>query len=101
MVRDLRVYAEANQAEVFHWRTSYGDEFDAVVQRRGGPWLPVEVKLGASRVDEGARSLLKACDQVDADGPGPPVNKLVITSTGYAYQRPDGVAVVPLPALGP
>lgn len=101
VVRDLRVYAGANQAEVFHWRTSYGDEFDAVVQRRDGAWLPVEVKLGASRVDEGARSLLRGCGQVDADGRGPPVNKLVITTTGYAYQRPDGVAVVPLPALGP
>ncbi len=101
VVRDLRVYAAANRAEVYHCRTSYGDELDAVVERRDGSWLAVEVKLGAARVDEAARSLLKACAAIDAGDRGEPANKLVITATGYSYQRPDGVSVVPITALGP
>jgi hypothetical protein len=101
VVRDLRVYADANRAHVFHWRTSYGHEFDAVVERRDGSWMPVEVKLGVSRVDDAAQSLLTACEQVDTSDRGEPANKLVITSTGFAYRRPDGVSVVPITALGP
>jgi len=101
VIRDLRVYADANHARVFHWRTSYGNEFDAVVERRDGSWLPVEVKLSAARVDEAARSLIKACETVDAGERGAPVAKLIVTATGYGYRRPDGVSVVPITVLGP
>ena len=71
------------------------------MERRDGSWLAVEVKLGAARVDEAARALLRACREVDADERGLPVKKLVITATGYSYQRDDGVSVVPITALGP
>lgn len=101
VIRDLRIYAEANRARVFHWRTSYGNEFDAVVERRDGSWLPVEVKLGAARADEAAASLIKSCEHVDPGERGAPVAKLVITATGLGYRRPDGVSVVPITALGP
>lgn len=101
VIRDLRIYAEANRARVFHWRTSYGNEFDAVVERRDGSWLPVEVKLGATRADEAAASLIKSCEHVDPGERGAPVAKLVITATGLGYRRPDGVSVVPITALGP
>lgn len=101
VIRDLRIYAEANRARVFHWRTSYGHEFDAVVERRDGSWLPVEVKLGATRADEAAASLIKSCEHVDPGERGAPVAKLVITATGLGYRRPDGVSVVPITALGP
>lgn len=101
VIRDLRIYAEANRARVFHWRTSYGHEFDAVVERRDGSWLPVEVKLGATRADEAAASLIKSCEHVDPGERGAPVTKLVITATGLGYRRPDGVSVVPITALGP
>ncbi len=101
VIRDLRVYASANRAEVFHWRTSYGDEFDAVVERRDGAWIPVEIKLSAARVDEAAESLTRACQSIDAGSRGAPINKLVVTATGYSYRRPDGVCVVPVTALAP
>lgn len=101
VVRDLRVYAAANRAEVYHCRTSYGNEIDAVVERRDGSWLAVEVKLGSARVDDAARSLLKACAALDAGDRGEPTNKLVITAAGYGYQRDDGVSVLPITALGP
>ncbi len=101
VVRDLRVYAAANRAEVYHARDSYGHEIDAVIERRDGAWVPVEVKLGAGRVDEAARSLLRACAAVDTTDRGEPANKLVVTAEGYAYRRPDGVSVVPIGTLGP
>ncbi len=101
VVRDLRVYAAANRAEVYHFRSSYNDEFDAVVERRDGSWLPVEVKLGAARTDEAACSMISACSRIDTDERGEPVNKLVITATGYGYRRDDGVSVVPITALAP
>ena len=101
VVRDLRVYASANQAEVYHARSSYGHEFDAVIERRDGAWVPVEVKLGTARVDDAARSLLESCDAIDTAERGRPANMLVVTATGYGYTRPDGVSVVPLTALGP
>ncbi|MXW95868.1 MAG: DUF4143 domain-containing protein [Acidimicrobiaceae bacterium] len=101
VVRDLRVYAGDCGAEVYHCRTSYGDEIDAVVERRDGAWLAVEVKLGPARVDEAARSLLKACATVDAGERGDPVRKVVVTAVGYGYERYDGVSAVPVTALGP
>ena len=101
VVRDLRVYAAANRAEVYHCRSSYGHELDAVVEHRDGRWLAVEIKLGAARVDEAARSLLKTCAAIDAGERGEPASKLVITAAGYGYQRHDGVSVVPITALGP
>lgn len=101
MIRDLRVYAAANHAEVFHWRTSDGEEFDAVVERRDGTWTPVEVKLGTARVDQAAGSLTKSCEAIDVGERGEPVAKLVITSTGYSYQGPDGVSAAPTTALIP
>lgn len=101
VVRDLRIYAAANRVEVYHCRTSYGDELDAVVERRDGSWLAVEVKLGAARVDEAARSLLTARAAIDAGERGEPAAKLVITAAGFSYRRPDSVSVVPITALGP
>jgi len=102
VVRDLRVYAEANDAAVYHYRDSNGHELDAVVQSGDGRWLAVEVKLGAGdRLDEAARSLVRACEQIDTTRVGEPAKKLVITPSGYGYERPDGVTVLPLTALGP
>lgn len=97
VICDLRVYAAANHAQVFHWRTSYGEEFDAVAERRDGSWMPVEVKLGTARVDEAASSLIKSCKTVDAGERGEPVAKLAITSTGYSYPGPDGAPQPPSP----
>ena len=100
VVRDLRVYAEANDAAVYHYRDSNGHEIDAVVEHGDGRWLAVEVKLGA-RSDEAARSLTRACGQIDVTRAGEPTKKLVVTAEGYGYERPDGVSVLPITALGP
>ena len=101
VVRDLRIYAQANDAEVLQYRDNTGLEVDAVLQAADGRWAAFEIKLGAGRVDEGARNLLKFAARVDQAVCGAPSALAVIVAAGYGYQRPDGVGVVPITALGP
>ena len=101
VVRDLRVYAQAADAEVFHYREKGGLEVDAIVQSNDGRWAAFEVKLGEGRVDEGARNLLRLAARVDQKRMGEPMALGVIVSSGYGYTREDGVGVIPIGALGP
>lgn len=100
-VRDLRVYSDPIGAVVKHFRDSSGLEVDAVVVRRDGSWGAVEVKLGGQEfIDAGARNLLKLRDSL-AEGMRRPSFMMVLTATGAAYRREDGVWVVPLGCLRP
>ena len=103
VIRDLRVYADAHGGDVCHYRDESGLEVDAIVEAGDGRWIGCEVKLGAlDAVDTAARSLLKLAERVDVSVVGPPAKLVVITAGGeYAYERADGVAVVPIAALGP
>ncbi len=101
VVRDLRVYAQAAEARVFHYRDNTGLEVDAVVDAGPGRWAAFEIKLGTGRIDDGARTLLKFADRVDTERCGEPATLGVIVGSGYAYTRPDGVGVIPVGALGP
>ena len=103
VVRDLRVYAEAMDAAVYHYRDNTGLEVDAIVETAAGRWLAAEVKLGGGKaIDAAARSLLKLRARVDTVAAGEPTKLMVVTAVGgYCYDRPDGVAVVPVTALGP
>jgi uncharacterized protein len=100
VVRDLRIYAQANKASVWHYRDNTGAEADAVVQTADGRWGAIEVKLGAARIDDGAASLMRVAAHVDLERHGPPTFLAVVTSGGYAYRREDGVLVVPITTLG-
>jgi hypothetical protein len=101
VVRDLRVLSQPMEGRVLHFRDSKGLEVDAVVHLADGRWGAFEVKLGASRVDDGARSLLSFLRKVDTTRIGAPAVLGVITGTGFGYRRPDGVHVIPIGALGP
>jgi len=101
VVRDLRIYAQALDASVFHYRDSTDLEADAIVERRDGSWAAFEVKLGQGAVDVAARALLRVADRVDPGKHGKPAVLGVITGWGYGYRRPDGVAVIPIGALAP
>ncbi|MCY3689369.1 MAG: ATP-binding protein [Gammaproteobacteria bacterium] len=103
VVRDLRIYAAPHDAELSHYRDNTGLEVDAVIQTAAGAWLPVEVKLGNSEsiIDAAASTLLKFKSRVDTAKMGEPANLLLVTATGYAYRRPDGVTVAPIGSLGP
>ncbi len=101
VVRDLRIYAQACDAQVFHYRDNNGHEADAVVQAGDGRWAAFEIKLGSGLVDEGAESVKRFAKQIDAAKSGEPAVLGVITGTGYGFVRNDGVHVIPLGSLGP
>jgi hypothetical protein len=101
VVRDLRIYAQAMDADVLHYHDNTGLEADAVVQSRDGSWGAFEVKLGLSAIDDAADTLLRLAARVDIDRHGAPAVLAVITGWGYGYRRPDGVSVIPIGALAP
>lgn len=101
VVRDLRIYAQAMDASVFHYRDSTDLEADAIVEWRDGVWAAFEVKLGPGAVATAAESLLRVGARVDPEKHGKPALLAVITGWGYGYRRPDGVAVIPIGALAP
>ncbi len=101
VIRDLRVLAQALDGEVFHYRDDYGIEVDAIVQLRDGRWGAIEIKLGEGQVDAAAQGLLRFRQQIDTSRTGEPAFLAVVCGKGYGYQRSDGIAVLPVGALGP
>lgn len=103
-VRDLRVYADALDGNVFHFRNSSGLECDAVLHRRNGTYGLVEIKLGGGElIEKGASSLKALSDKIDTDKMPTPSFMMVLTAVGdYSYRRPqDGIWVVPIGCLKP
>lgn len=100
-VRDLRVYADALNGKVYHFRDRNGLECDAVVHLRNGSYGLVEIKLGGDDlVDAGVRTLKALSDKIDTDRMKQPSFLMVLTAVGpYAYRRDDGVYVVPVGCL--
>ena len=100
-VRDLRVYADALGGKVYHYRDKTGLECDAVIHLRNGLYGLIEVKLGGDKlIEEGAKNLLTLSDKIDTTKMKAPAFKMVLVGVGkYAYQRQDGVYVVPIGCL--
>lgn len=100
-VRDLRVYAEPLNGNVYHFRDSKGLECDSVIHLRNGKYGLVEIKLGGDRlIEEGASNLIKLRDKINIDNMNAPSFMMVLTAVGkFAFQRKDGVYVVPLSTL--
>ena len=100
-VRDLRVYAEANDGNVFHYRDKSGLECDAVVHLRNGSYGLIEIKLGGNTlIEEGAANLISLAGKIDTNKMNSPSFMMILTAVGqYAYQRTDGVLVVPISRL--
>lgn len=99
--RDIRVYAQTNDGDVFHYRDKSGLEADLIVQLHDGRWAAIEVKLGHKQIDYAAENLLKLKSRIDKDKMGKPSFLLVLTGGEYAYRREDGVLVVPIACLKP
>ena len=103
-VRDLRVFAEALNGKVYHYRDKSGLECDAVVHLRNGQYGLIEIKLGGdSLIKDGATTLNALEEQIDTTRMKSPAFKMILTATGeYAYRRPkDGIYVVPIGCLKP
>lgn len=99
VTRDLRVYSQANNGEIFHYRDKDKLEADLIIRLHDGRWAAVEVKLGSKEIEEGARHLIELKRKVDTDKVGEPSFLMVVTGGEFAYQREDGVLVVPLGCL--
>lgn len=103
-VRDLRVFADALDGKVYHYRDKSGLECDTVIHLRNGSYGLIEIKLGGqSLIDDGARVLNQLAGQIDTTRMKAPSFKMVLTATGeYSYRRPeDGIYVVPIGCLKP
>ena len=100
-MRDLRIFADALDGQVYHYRDASGLECDAVVHLRNGAYGLIEIKLGgAARIDEGAVNLNKLAEKIDTEKMKKPAFKMVLTGIGdFAYCRKDGVLVVPIGSL--
>ena len=100
-VRDLRVYAEALDGQLYHYRDSSGLECDTVLHRRNGSYALLEVKLGGEdNINKGAASMIELSNNIDTDKMPLPSFMAVIVGVGkFAYQRKDGVYVIPIGCL--
>lgn len=100
-VRDLRIFADALDGQVYHYRDKDGQECDAVIHLRNGQYGLIEIKLGGDKlIEEGAQSLKKMESKIDTDKMKAPSFLMVLTGIGgYAYRRKDGVCVVPIGCL--
>ena len=100
-IRDIRVFADALNGAVYHYRDKEGQECDAVVHLRNGKYGLIEIKLGGDRlIEEGAKSLKSMESKLDTEKMNAPSFLMVLTGTGdYAYRRHDGVFVVPIGCL--
>lgn len=100
-VRDLRVFAEALDGRLYHYRDSSGLECDTVLHRRNGTYALIEVKLGGEKlIEEGVNSLQALANTIDTSKMSAPSFKMVLTAVGqYACQRKDGIFIVPIGCL--
>lgn len=97
--RDLRIYSEAIDGQVFHYHDSSGLESDAVVSLNDGRWAAIEVKLGSKEIEEAAVHLLELKEKVNTDKMREPTFLMILTGTEIAYRRKDGVFIVPIGCL--
>lgn len=101
VTRDLRIYSQLIDGEVFHYRDKNELEADIIIRLHDNRWAAVEVKLGNKEIEEGARHLLALQKKVDTDKVGDPSFLMIVTGGQYAYRRIDGVYVVPIGCLKP
>lgn len=98
--RDLKIYAESFDAELYHYQDYNNNEMDAVIAMPDGKWCGFEIKLGANQIDMAAENLIKIKNEIKASGGIAPDSLCVICGlSNAAYQRPDGVFVVPITVL--
>ena len=100
-IRDLRVYADSLDGQIYHYRDKSGLECDAVIHLRNGDYGLIEIKLGGDKlIEEGAKSLLKLSDKIDTTKMKKPSFLMILCGVApFAYQRKDGVFVVPIGCL--
>jgi predicted AAA+ superfamily ATPase len=99
-IHELRVYAQANDAKVFHYNDSTGLEVDAIVQKYDGVFCAFEIKLGTGQIEDAAKNLLKFEALLGENSKANLASLNIITGTGISYKRNDGINVISLASLG-
>ena len=97
--RDMRVYAQANDGDIFHYRDKSELESDLIIKLHDGRWAAIDVKLGNSHIEEAAKNLTKLKEKIDENKMKKPSFLMIITGGQAAYRREDGVLVVPIGCL--
>lgn len=98
--RDLKIYADSFNAKVYHYQDYLNREIDSVIELEDGNWCAFEIKLGVKSIDDAAKNLIKIRDSIrEENGREPSVLCVICGLVNAAYQRPDGVYVVPITAL--
>lgn len=98
--RDLLTYVDAFNAKLYHYQDYKNNEIDAIIELKNGDWCGIEIKLGANKIDEAAKNLLKINNAIIKEGGIGAKSLCVICGlTNAAYKRDDGVYVVPITAL--
>ena len=97
--RDVRIYAQANDGDVFYYRDKNGLETDLIVRLRNGKWAAIEVKLGQNQIEDAATNLLALKNKVDVNKMGEPSFLMILTGGLLAYRRKDGIWVIPIGCL--
>lgn len=98
-IRDLRIYSQALNGEVYHYNDNSGLEVDAIISLDDGRWGAIEIKMGQRQVEEASANLLKLRDKIDTQHMNPPSFLAVVTGNGYALRQENGVLVVPIGCL--
>ena len=100
VTHELRVYGQANDAKVYHYRDSSGLEVDSIVQKFNGDWCAFEIKLGTGQIEEAAQNLLKFASIIEPSVSKKQKSLNIITGTGISYTRRDGINIISLASLG-
>ena len=99
VVRDLRIYAEVIDGQVFRYKDKNGLEIDTIIQLSDGRWGAIQIKMGSHLFDEAAKKLINFAARVDQTTMGKPSFLAIISATEYGYIRDDGVYVIPIGCL--
>ena len=98
--RDLKIYADSFDAKCYHYQDYLNNEIDSVIEMPDGSWCAFEIKLGAKQIEEASQKLVNISQKIKSEGgKAPSVMCVICGLTNAAYQRPDGVYVVPITAL--
>jgi predicted AAA+ superfamily ATPase len=98
-IRDLRIYAEALDGSVYHYRDQLNFEVDAIIQLKDERWAAVEIKMGAGEIEKAADNLIKFSNNIDTEKIPAPSFLMVLTGTEHAFQMKNGVWIVPVGCL--
>jgi len=98
-IRDMRIYADSLDGDIYHYRDARGVEVDAIIQKRDGCWGAVEVKMGSGDIEKAAENLMRFKANIDTERMKEPSFLMVLTATETAFQMENGVWIVPLGCL--